>query len=74
MTDKEVEMSEVYDEVSTLMTKHHIKEFKAKPCTRKYAFELPDIPRECDYLKVLYPYDCKLPLNFGFCSLESPEH
>jgi DNA polymerase alpha subunit A len=30
--------------------------FKTKPASRKYAFELAGIPREGDYLKVLYPY------------------
>ncbi|KAJ6264276.1 hypothetical protein Dda_0420 [Drechslerella dactyloides] len=52
-----VEMSDVYGEVDDLLTKLKISDWKAKPCSRKYAFELNDIPRESDYLKVLYPYD-----------------
>ncbi|KAF2644604.1 DNA polymeras-like protein alpha catalytic subunit [Massarina eburnea CBS 473.64] len=61
-TDEEVEMSDVYEEVDELMSKHRVTMHKIKPCTRKYAFELPDIPREADYLKLLYGYD-KMPLS-----------
>ena len=56
-TAEEVEMSDVYNEVDGLMSKLRVPMHKIKPCSRKYAFELPDIPREADYLKLLYPYD-----------------
>jgi len=55
-TDEEVQMEDVFQEVSDLMERNRITGFKIKPTSRKYAFELPDIPREGDYLKVLYPY------------------
>jgi DNA polymerase alpha subunit A len=55
-TDEEVQMSEVHEEISSIMETHKFDGFKAKPTTRRYAFELPDVPREGDYLKVLYPY------------------
>ncbi|KAJ4349852.1 DNA-directed DNA polymerase alpha catalytic subunit pol1 [Didymosphaeria variabile] len=61
-TDEEVEMSDVYEEVDNLMSKHRVTMHKIKPCTKKYAFELPDIPREGDYLELLYGYD-KMPLS-----------
>ncbi|KAF2797422.1 DNA polymeras-like protein alpha catalytic subunit [Melanomma pulvis-pyrius CBS 109.77] len=60
-TDEEVEMSDVYEEVDDIMTKHRVGMHMIKPCTRKYAFELPGIPKEADYLKLLYGYD-KMPL------------
>ncbi|RVD90002.1 uncharacterized protein DFL_000985 [Arthrobotrys flagrans] len=59
-TGEEVEMSDVYSEVDELLSRLKISQgsdWKAKPCPRKYAFELNDIPKESDYLKVLYPYD-----------------
>ncbi|KAB8339293.1 hypothetical protein FH972_022226 [Carpinus fangiana] len=56
-TDEEVDMGNVYEEVDNLMSKMKVGMHKIKPCSRKYAFELPDIPREADYLKLLYPYD-----------------
>lgn len=52
----EVDMKDVYEEVDTLMGKMRVGMHKIKPCTRKYAFELPDIPKEAEYLKLLYPY------------------
>ncbi|KAI9049196.1 hypothetical protein LZ554_007043 [Drepanopeziza brunnea f. sp. 'monogermtubi'] len=55
-TTDEVEMRDVYEEVDELMGKMRVGMHKIKPCTRKYAFELPDIPREGEYLKLLYPY------------------
>jgi DNA polymerase alpha subunit A len=61
-TDQEVEMSDVYDEVDAIMTRHRVSMHKIKPCTRKYAFELPDVPKEADYLQLLYGYD-KMPLS-----------
>ncbi|KAJ4993926.1 DNA polymerase [Stagonosporopsis vannaccii] len=61
-TDQEVEMSDVYEEVDAIMSKHRVTMHKIKPCTRKYAFELPDVPKEADYLQLLYGYD-HMPLS-----------
>ena len=55
-TSTEVEMGDVYQEVDEVMTKLKVGMHKIKPCSRKYAFELPDIPKEADYLKLMYPY------------------
>lgn len=60
-TEEEVELSDVSDEVDAIMSRHRVGMHKIKPCTRKYAFELPDVPKEADYLKLLYGYD-KTPL------------
>lgn len=67
VTSEEITMSDVYEEVSNVLDKCRINSWKSKPCSRKYAFELPDIPRESDYLKVLYPYTSKY--NFGSISV-----
>lgn len=56
-TEEEVGMAEVYEEVDGLMSRFRVNMHKIKPCTRKYAFELPDVPKEAEYLKLLYPYD-----------------
>lgn len=56
-TSAEVEMGDVYQEVDEVMTKLRVDMHKIKPCSRKYAFELPDIPKEADYLKLMYPYE-----------------
>lgn len=61
-TSDEVEMMDVYTEIDTLMTKMNVGMFKIKGCTRKYAFEIPGIPKEGQYMKVLYPYNSKNPL------------
>ncbi|KAI1492041.1 DNA polymerase [Biscogniauxia mediterranea] len=55
-TDEKVDMMEVYSEVDEVMTKMNVGMYKSKACSRKYAFELPGIPREGQYLKLLYPY------------------
>ncbi|KAK3313779.1 hypothetical protein B0H66DRAFT_566963 [Apodospora peruviana] len=54
--DEEVSMVDVYNEVDTIMGKLNVSMWKTKVCTRKYTFELPDIPKEGQYLKLLYPY------------------
>lgn len=55
-TSDEVGMEDVYKEVDTIMSRMKVDMHKIKPCSRKYAFELPDVPKEGDYLKLLYPY------------------
>ncbi|KAI1769076.1 hypothetical protein GGR53DRAFT_277778 [Hypoxylon sp. FL1150] len=55
-TSEEVEMMDVYSEVDEIMTKLKVDMHKIKACTRKYAFELPGIPKEGQYMKLLYPY------------------
>ena len=49
-------MEDVYNEVNEILVKNKISEFRNRPVTKKYAFELTDVPRECDYLEVLYPF------------------
>ncbi|KAI9686890.1 MAG: DNA-directed DNA polymerase alpha catalytic subunit pol1 [Bathelium mastoideum] len=56
-TEEEIDMGDVYDEVDGIMSKFRVNMHKIKPCSRKYAFELPGVPKEADYLKLLYPYD-----------------
>ncbi|MCJ1243275.1 DNA-directed DNA polymerase alpha catalytic subunit pol1 [Trapelia coarctata] len=56
-TTEEVEMQDVYQEVDALMTKIGVGMHKIKLCSRKYAFELLDVPKEADYLKLMYPYN-----------------
>lgn len=56
-TDEEVDMKDVYEEVDEMMSRLKVGMHKIKPCTRKYAFELSDVPKETEYLKLLYPYD-----------------
>ena len=58
-TGEEVGMMDVYSEVDAIMTKMNVSMYKIKACTRKYAFELPNIPKESQYLKLLYPYSSK---------------
>ncbi|KAK5665249.1 DNA-directed DNA polymerase alpha catalytic subunit pol1 [Batrachochytrium dendrobatidis] len=55
-TDTAVTMADVYQEFDTIRQKHQISEFSSRSVSRKYAFELPNIPSESDYLKVLYPF------------------
>jgi len=56
---EDVGMMDVYNEVDAIMTKMNVSMYKIKACTRKYAFELPNIPKESQYLKLLYPYSSK---------------
>ncbi|KJX92393.1 DNA polymerase alpha catalytic subunit like protein [Zymoseptoria brevis] len=56
-TDEEIDFKDVYEEVDSIMSRQKVTMHKIKQSSRKYAFELPGIPREADYLKLLYPYD-----------------
>ncbi|EJS42033.1 pol1p [Saccharomyces arboricola H-6] len=49
--------ADVHEEIiPLLMDKYGLDNIRAKPQKMKYSFELPDIPSENDYLKVLLPY------------------
>jgi DNA polymerase alpha subunit A len=49
-------MEDLYNEVNEILVKNRITEFRNRPVSKKYAFELTDVPRESDYLEVLYPF------------------
>ncbi|KND02063.1 DNA polymerase (pol2) [Spizellomyces punctatus DAOM BR117] len=55
-TDIEVEMPDVYSEFDALRKKYKISEFASAKVSRNYAFEIPGVPAESDYLKVVYPF------------------
>ena len=55
-TGEVITMEDVHEEITGIMEHNGIDDFKAKSSRRKYAFELPGIPKEGDYLKVLYSY------------------
>ncbi|ODV97798.1 hypothetical protein PACTADRAFT_14300 [Pachysolen tannophilus NRRL Y-2460] len=59
LTDEKVTALDVHEEiVPLLLEKYGLDSLRAKPEVKKYAFELPNIPREeTEYLKVLLPYD-----------------
>lgn len=63
-TEETVGMMDVYEEVDELMTKMKVNMHKIKACTRKYAFELSDVPKEAQYMKLLYPYTSKCWINY----------
>ncbi|XP_059380720.1 DNA polymerase alpha catalytic subunit [Carassius carassius] len=53
-TDIPVGMMDVYQEFNGLSEKFKIMKFKSKPVTKSYAFEIPDIPSQSEYLEVKY--------------------
>ena len=55
-TAEGVQMNDVYEEVDELMTRMKVDLFKIKASERKYAFELPNIPKAAKYLKLRYLY------------------
>ncbi|KAL7325370.1 DNA-directed DNA polymerase alpha catalytic subunit pol1 [Mucor circinelloides] len=56
-TNTLVDISDVYTEIADFCSQKRITKFASKEVTRKYAFELPDVPAEANYLKVLYDYE-----------------
>ncbi|XP_067896670.1 DNA polymerase alpha catalytic subunit [Heterodontus francisci] len=57
-TETPVAMLDVYQEFSEAISeKYKIMKFKSKKVERKYAFEIPDVPENCQYLEVKYAAD-----------------
>ncbi|KAJ3013063.1 DNA-directed DNA polymerase alpha catalytic subunit pol1 [Thoreauomyces humboldtii] len=66
VTDSDVSLGDVYTEFDTLRRKHGIKEYASAQVPRHYAFEVPGVPAEADYLKVAYSYtQPELPANLS---------
>ena len=59
-TDKAVVFGELYEEIKDVMSRvipHGKGRFLVKKVRRKYAFEVPDVPRdEAEYLELVYSY------------------
>ncbi|XP_072546026.1 DNA polymerase alpha catalytic subunit isoform X2 [Salminus brasiliensis] len=53
-TDVPVGMMDVYQEFNSLSEKFKIMKFKSKKVEKNYAFEIPDVPTQCEYLEVRY--------------------
>ncbi|XP_067434009.1 DNA polymerase alpha catalytic subunit [Thunnus thynnus] len=54
VSDTPVGMMDVYQEFNELSEKFKIMKFKSKKVERNYAFEIPDVPSQCEYLEVRY--------------------
>ena len=52
-------MEDVRREIEFICLKHKIMSITSKTVFRKYAFELPGIPSDSDYLKVKYSFGGK---------------
>lgn len=59
-TTQPVTAMDVHEEIAPiLMENYGLESLRAKPERKKYAFEIPDIPKETEYLKVLLPFKTK---------------
>ncbi|KAG9284047.1 hypothetical protein G9A89_022821 [Geosiphon pyriformis] len=65
-TDHEVSMNDVFDELEIIRRRHKIAKWATKEVVRKYAFEIPDVPSEGNYLKAKYSFNfSRLPDNLS---------
>ncbi|CAG8521750.1 12867_t:CDS:10, partial [Dentiscutata heterogama] len=55
-TNIKVTMDDVFEEIESLRHKYRIPKIATKTVSRKYAFELSDVPVQSDYLKVVYSF------------------
>ncbi|XP_061660924.1 DNA polymerase alpha catalytic subunit isoform X2 [Syngnathoides biaculeatus] len=54
VSDTPVGMMDIYQEFSELSDKFKIMKFKSKKIEKNYAFEVPDVPTQSEYLEVRY--------------------
>uniref|UniRef100_A0A8C4ZFH4 DNA polymerase n=1 Tax=Gadus morhua TaxID=8049 RepID=A0A8C4ZFH4_GADMO len=54
VSDTPVGLMDVYQEFNELSERFKIMKFKSKKVEKSYAFEIPDIPTQCEYLEVRY--------------------
>lgn len=55
-TSETVTFELMYQEIASICKKQNISKFQVKKEVKKYCFELPDIPREAEYLRLRYNY------------------
>lgn len=56
-TDTPVSVRDVHEEIAPiLINSYGLDMLRAKPQRMKYAFELPGVPKDAEYLKILLPY------------------
>jgi DNA polymerase alpha subunit A len=60
-TDEPVDFSDVYQEFDRLRSKHQIGKWAAKKVERNYAFEIPGVPAQSEYLKAVYSFEGNSP-------------
>ncbi|MGH0191313.1 UNVERIFIED_CONTAM: hypothetical protein FKN15_059659 [Acipenser sinensis] len=53
-TDTPVTMMDVYQEFNEIADRYKIMKFKSKKVVKNYAFEIPDVPAQSEYLEVRY--------------------
>ncbi|MGH0172441.1 UNVERIFIED_CONTAM: hypothetical protein FKN15_005013 [Acipenser sinensis] len=56
-TDTPVTMMDVYQEFNEIADRYKIMKFKSKKVVKNYAFEIPDVPAQSEYLEVRYSAD-----------------
>lgn len=56
LTEDKVTINDVKNELVQKLASKEIHEYTMEVCTKKYAFELPDVPPETEYIKLCYPY------------------
>lgn len=63
--ERDVTFDDLCAEVGAVAERHGITRFGCKRVTRRYAFELPNVPVEAEYLKLVYGFGAgpSLPLN-----------
>lgn len=59
-TDKEVDMTSIWEELDQLLTQNKIQNWSMLETRKKYAFEVPEVPVEADWLEISYPF--KMPI------------
>ncbi|XP_037135270.1 DNA polymerase alpha catalytic subunit [Syngnathus acus] len=57
VSDTRVEMMDIYQEFSELSDKFKIMKFKSKKVEKNYAFEIPDVSTQSEYLEIRYSAD-----------------
>lgn len=56
-SDEPVTIRDVHEEIAPiLIDSYGLDKLRAKPETMKYAFELPGVPKQTEYLKILLPF------------------
>lgn len=56
LTEQKVTTEDVKAELAEKLASKEIEQYTMEVCKKKYAFELPDIPRETEYIKLCYPF------------------
>lgn len=55
-TGTDITLQDIWQELDSIMTRHQINNWTMQKIHKKYAFEVPNVPSDAEWIEVTYPF------------------